>query len=460
MSTFKQIAQADLQNTCMDEEMLQFRGWNGSLEDMRRFKIWVRDLSESQVEKFFHRAYYPMFLNSLSVFGEKLPVEKIRSLVAACTKSAAHDEVEFYNYLANILELANVARAESSSAAESGLSRIRAWDFDLLQRLLSLGKGLIVCTFRVGLGRILPVEMALRGFKCRMAVNTSASKFMRPAIESAKSRFVHNEAVGIEGTGGKPLPENIKLFDIINVEDQSGSLRFARALKMGEIISLFIEGNTGADGPWGKFSKSVIEFLNFSISVKNGVASFAASLGTPLLPVLALRDPNDNGHLVMGDPIIPQANLSGSERERFVQDTMQSLYRFLEPYVLKYPEQWSSVSALHRWRTPIQQDHDQGINSLTSEREKVIGLLQTGSTFKVNQQRVANFSSNEGMIWVDAKTLKSYKDSGGSINILQALSDTGLNQMWIDKQSCDPDEREKLLVLLARLSKCDLINVY
>jgi hypothetical protein len=63
-------------------------------------------------------------------------------------------------------------------------------------------------------------------------------------------------------------------------------------------------------------------------------------------------------------------------------------------------------------------------------------------------------------VWVDLKTLKSYRNPAwaGRENILEALSgQDGVNLKWLDQRGDDAGWREKTVRLLSYLSASELI---
>jgi hypothetical protein len=227
------------------------------------------------------------------------------------------------------------------------------------------------------------------------------------------------------------------------------------------MVAFCIEGNSGADGPWGDTSKSTIDFLGLRIAVKNGAARLAAALRTPILPVIVLEDSGASGQIVFSEPIIPPAGLKHSEIQKFAQSTMQSLYALMESYVRLKPEQWEGWSALHRWRL---RDHDADTGSNVTRDgspQTIAGLLHDGKKFSVNPRRVAQLPTKDGVMWVDLKTLKGFQNPkwAGQENVLATLSSsTGLDLAWINRNNSDRAWEDRIYLLLAYLQQAGLIT--
>ncbi|HZG53197.1 MAG TPA: hypothetical protein VEZ40_13785 [Pyrinomonadaceae bacterium] len=470
MPTIAELFQTPLADLAEDQKLHYFRmrmkdfSKDVSTKDEKivQFQDWLDGLSDGEIAQSYQRHYNPTYLNLLSVFGEQLSAAEIHTLAIKCIKSKVWSESEHHYHLSKLL--AAVRSEESGVGSEVGqdLIKLKGWDTNLIQSLLERGRGLIVCTFRFGLIRFIPTELALLGFRAAEAVNQHTFEIMESAFDSLGDVRSTVEPFEPINRSEALAAGNIRLLQTINAEDKTCTVKLVDVLKKREMIGLCIEGNTGADGPWGDTSKSVVKFFNHSIAAKNGAARLAAALGTPILPVVAVRDGEATaGRLFFSEPIIPPRRLKLSESEQFVQETMQTLYTLLESYALRYPEQWEGWSALHRWRLRDEGGaNEAGRSSLNGNADGVAELLRVGKSFRINKRRVALLPTKEGVMWVDLKTLKGYQNPkwAGRENILQALSECdGLDLSWIDEHAEDPALKAKVFELLAYLEKTELV---
>jgi hypothetical protein len=319
---------------------------------------------------------------------------------------------------------------------------------------------LIICSFRFGAIRYVPIDLALLGFPISQIANQPIYEVMQPVFDSLGPCPWATPPVPGEST---PQAENIRLLKTLYVEDSRCTVEFVNALKRNEMVVFCIEGNSGADGPWGDTSKSTIDFLGLRIAVKNGAARLAAALRTPILPVIVLRDDTASGQIVFSEPIIPPSGLKHSEIEKFAQTSMQSLYTLMESYVCLDPEQWEGWSALHRWRLRGD-DVDTSRHKLgDADSQTIARLLRDGKKFSVNPRRVAQLPTKDGVMWVDLKTLKGFQNPkwAGEENVLATLSSPpGLDLTWINRKQSDPAWEEKICLLLAYLQQSDLIAAH
>lgn len=426
-------------------------------EIFAQFREWLNQLTDEVILRSHQRQYNPTYLNLLSVFGEVLTNEEVHSLTIRCIKTKLLSECEYYLYLSQLFELVKSGPRKPQSATNQNLLRLKGWDLGLIRSLLSRGRGLIICSFRFGAIRYVPIDLALLGFPISQIINQPVYEGMQPAFDSLGPCPWETPPVPGEST---PQAENIRLLKTLCVEDPRCTVEFVNALKRNEMVVFCIEGNSGADGPWGDTSKSTIDFLGHPIAVKNGAARLAAALRTPILPVIVLKDGAASGQIVFSEPIIPPPGLKHSEIERFAQTSMQSLYALMESYVHLDPEQWEGWSALHRWRLRGD-DVDASRRELSdADPQTIARLLRDGKKFSVNPRRVAQLPTKDGVMWVDLKTLKGFQNPkwAGQENVLATLSSLpGLDLAWINRSNSDPAWEEKICLLLAYLQQSDLI---
>jgi hypothetical protein len=429
------------------------------VEVFAQFREWLDQLTDEVILSSHQRLYNPSYLNLLSVFREELTNEEVHSLTIRCIKAKLLSECEYYLHLSRVFELARSGSSKPESATDQNLLRLKGWDLDLIRSLLSRGRGLIICSFRIGAIRFVPMDLALQGFPTSQMLNRLFYEGLQPVFDSLGPAPWQKTPIPGKST---PQAEYIRLLKILYVEDPHCTVGFVDALKRNEIVMFCFEGNSGVDGPWGNTSKSTIDFMGHTIAVKNGTARLSAALRTPILPVIVRRDGAASGQIVFGEPIIPPAGLKHSEIEKFAQTTMQSLYSLMESAVRPEPEQWEGWSALHRWR--VCADVDASRRELSNaDAQTIARLLRDGKRFSVNPRHVAQLPTKDGVMWVDLKTLKGFQNPkwAGQENVLATLSSSpGLDLAWINRSNSDPAWEEKICLLLAYLQQSDLIAAH
>lgn len=450
-----------------DQRLLYFRtalkdfemNVSAKAEVFAQFREWLDQLTDEVILSSHQRLYNPSYLNLLSVFREKLTNEEVHALTIRCIKAKLLSECEYFLQLSRVFAAVKSGPGRQQSSLDQNLLRLKGWDVELIRSLLSRGRGLIICSFRIGAIRFVPIDLALQGFPTSQMLNQLFYEGLQPVFDSLGPAPWQEPPIPGEST---PQADNIRLLKILYVEDPHCTVNFVDALKRNEIVVFCFEGNSGVDGPWGNTSRSTIDFMGHTIAVKNGTARLAAALKTPILPVLARRDGDASGEIVFGEPIIPPAGLKHSEHEKFAQTTMQSLYALMESAVDREPEQWEGWSALHRWR--LCNDVGASKRELSdADSQRIATLLRDGKKFSVNPRRVAQLPTKDGVMWVDLKTLKGFQNPQWAWpqNVLATLSSPpGLDLAWINRSNSNPAWEEKMFLLLAYLQQSDLIAAH
>jgi hypothetical protein len=464
MSTTTQLTQDLLAGVSEGRRVQYVRNWlkdfdrevSTKREMIAQFRQWIEQLSDEAITRSYQQHYNPTYLNLVSVFGEELPIERIHSLTIDCIKTKLWDECEYFFRLSELLD--SIKSGQKEPATDQSLLRLKGWDSGLIRSLLGRGRGLIICSFRFGAIRYVPIELAFLGFPILQVVNKPAYEAMEAAFASLGNGRDEENSFSTEGA--KLRPENIRLLKTVDAENAHCTVQLVDALKRNEIIGMCIEGNTGSDGPWGDSSKNRINFLGHTILAKNGAARLAAALRAPILPVIALNDGNASGELFFSEPILTPAGLKRSEIEEFVSASMQSLYRLFESHVRRHPEQWEGWSALHRWRERDDVAVNDSVPGNVSPQE-ISQLLRDARRFRINLRRVAQLPTKDGVMWVDLRNLKGFQNPKWAEpeNLLATLSKPdGIDLAWIDNTNRDPEWKEKICVLLAYLHESGFVS--
>ena len=405
----------------------------------------LKQAGEVELKKYGFDYY---FLNFLATFKDQLPIEHLRLLAAKATVAKLWGSWEYYSYLTKLAE----KRADGSGKKVTP-ARLKGWKLDLIRELLDHGNGLIVCSHHLGAYRYVQTDLVFLGLKQVLLLDREAYEQMSGGLNLARA------ALGQRPDADLALEQMLDSIDLVNVEERGAPVKILRALERGEIVLAFADGNTGLDGPLGKKSRSEIDFFGFRISVKNGIARLSAATSCPLLPVLAVKDDKGVDQVVFSRPIIPPTESSDSaERDKFVQSTMQAVYKFLEHHARSAPETWQSSCFLHRWRAAAQQDR-LSPTDISAQRTEVIRLLDLGASLRLDENRAAIVDTDGGRVLVDVKTLKLYGNITWAEDLLKVLFDSeGLHREWMNRQGADIVRKERYLDLLAHFKSTDLLQ--
>jgi hypothetical protein len=409
-----------------------------SLADENQLLAELDALSDDDVERLLHRRYGPVYLNLFSLFRQKMPAGKLREIAVHLTKAAIR----------------------SASTAERWLARfpenplkfcLEGWQPDALRTLLSRGRGLIVCSYRIGMYPLVPLDLGAMGFQVFLPLAEIKERTTK-ALDGLRDRVNASASLRAEERHNLLSMSSIRLLD---VEAKHTAITLLKALRKGGVVMIYVDGNNGVDGPWGEEGRIPVSFLRSSIHVKTGVARLAWSLGAPILPVVSFRNSHGCGGTVhVADPIVP-SDPNPADRDGFVRASMQRLYGILEDYASEYPEQWEGVSALHRWQhhgAPVA-----GHIAMPGEERAntVAAALQQGRRLYINERMGITAVPGEEGVWVDTNTMRCFRAPASAQHLFSALArEGGVDQSWIDHQT----PREPLLSLLATLYARKLIT--
>lgn len=112
-----------------------------------------------------------------------------------------------------------------------------------------------------------------------------------------------------------------------------------RALKNNQAVGFFADQNAGPEGVF-------VDFMGKPASATRAPVVLARKTGAPLLFSLSIRQPNDQHHVYISNPIHVK---SSDDPERDVEVYTTQMLKQLEAYIHRYPEQWLWLH--NRWKT-------------------------------------------------------------------------------------------------------------
>jgi hypothetical protein len=383
-------------------------------------RVAIDSLSESDLECY---GLTPYRFNLLSLFGESWPESEVSAVAAAAMRSKLWRGWQFYSGWRR-LGARLTAPGGGEDSALRGCTTLAGWDV-VLPLLESEEPRPVLCTLHWGAYRDLPLDLALLGRSSTAPVNSEG-------YEQTQDALKHSHPL---------LAEN---YRVVNVDRPGGALALARAARRSDFLFAYVDGNTGTDGPWGDQGRVTIDFLGFRIRVKEGMARLAASLGAPLVPIVARRLGPERAQVVVGPPIRPAGRLKGQAQDDFSHSATQALYSFFEPHVRASPQDWESLCFLHRWR-----ERDTG--STSPPLPDVERELADGASFRLDRRAVAVIRDARGPVLLDVRSLRSFRVPSWGVDALAALSDGGLGRDWLGRTGLDLPARERMVTLLSQL---------
>ena len=129
-------------------------------------------------------------------------------------------------------------------------------------------------------------------------------------------------------------------FEFIDAQSNSAIIQMIRTLRDGKSLVIYTDGANGLGGFARNDEKVLkINFSNVKIFARTGVAFLSHFLNIPIVPVLSWRGKDfEKIYIKFYRSISPFG-----EREYYITDTTQRLWKILENKFLKYPSQWEAM---------------------------------------------------------------------------------------------------------------------
>jgi lauroyl/myristoyl acyltransferase len=419
------------------------------LEDFKspRSLVWdcLHRLTQEDLQC-FGMDFYFYRLNFFSLLGKCRSLAEINDLSGAAVRGRLWEGWSTYSSGASMLDQ---ERQDPSLRQHENVfdQQLQGGDVQRIRELLKHGKGLILCAHHFGLYRYLPLWLASKGFRvCTPLDQTSfeQSEFGLRQVRTSSTGWARS------------IADNITL---LNVEGNFSLKPLLRSLRDNQIVLIYVDGNTGADGPFGESAKSIVQFGGLKAQVKNGPARISAMSKAPLLEIIAPRrgqSQESSGDVCLGETFLPPCQADRRDREEFVEQCTQHLYTFLERHFAVNPEQWESCRLFHRWRLP--KDAVPLAESDRTTQELVIrDILSRGQGFRLNVNLMVSLSM-ERDTWIDVDTLRIYRQSAYFPALFRVLSsDEGLRAKWIGQQAQDSTWESTLIETLAQLVSQNIV---
>ena len=150
--------------------------------------------------------------------------------------------------------------------------------------------------------------------------------------------FIAGKTLELQGQGiregeNKAWPGRL---DMIDAEAGNSLLRGARALKRGQSVAIYIDGNSGSGANWENNRLQAVDFFGKTLLARTGIAYLSHLSGVPIVPVTCKRGMTGPLSLTLHAPIAPD----GAMRDAYVRDATRALYALLEREIADAPGQW------------------------------------------------------------------------------------------------------------------------
>jgi lauroyl/myristoyl acyltransferase len=189
--------------------------------------------------------------------------------------------------------------------------------------------------------------------------------------------FIAEKTLELQGQGIRDgaNPAWSGRLDMINAEAGNSLLRGARALKRGQSVAIYIDGNSGSGANWESDRLQAVDFFDKTLLARTGIAYLSHLSGVPIVPVICKRGMTDPLSLTLHAPIAP----GGIDREEYVFNTTRELYALLEREITASPAQWEGWLYVHRY--------------LKSRPQMAERAVRSGAALQVNTLLKANFDA-------------------------------------------------------------------
>jgi len=188
---------------------------------------------------------------------------------------------------------------------------LEGWEH--LEKAMQMGKGIIIASCHAG-----NWELAGRYINTRYKLSVIYKKL--------RNHYFNDFTYSLRDDG------------LIMIEKKNALRTVLKLLKDNYIVLIMIDQNARKDGV-------LIDFLGHPASTFVGTAKIAIKNGTPIVPAIAIRQPN-GVHKFFFEPIISPEGYKNNLDD--IIKLMQIVSKQIEKYILKYPSQWFWVH--RRWR--------------------------------------------------------------------------------------------------------------
>lgn len=306
----------------------------------------------------------------LSIWEDKVIMEKFNLVSASLLNYLPHLKFDQHEEIfKEILLNQNLSILEQSYSSVIENTTLENFNDDFFHSLNQAAG--IICTFHTGSYRI------INHYLLKNKVTFS--------LVAAKS-VLESQAKELERLHELLYLKDSPMFNIIDAEEPNSMFQMIKAIKRGEKLVFYIDGNTGVqlkDEKDNTFCS--IRFLNQGLYARKGIGYLSYITKTPIFIFSCYRKSIDDIRLAYLDKIVPSPT---EDRELFVLNSTQSIYNSLASIVNIYPGQWEGWLYLQQSINLINKvEHPK-----PNKQEKQL----TSSQFKFNKDYFGVFNLNTG----------------------------------------------------------------
>lgn len=238
--------------------------------------------------------------NMTDVFGERMSASEVLRHAEAVFRNQAKVNLEYYLFSRMTLQrLGDLVKVEGISHVDQALSQ---------------GRGVIVFSLHMG-NMNLAQALALRGYPVSI-------------LRGARKRRSKEMPIGTQ------LSRRVLSRDVI----PANRLReMYRCLERKEVVGFMLDGLVG-----GRYD--AVPFLGKPMAFSDGMVRLASRTGAALVPIVALRLPDNRVRLLFHRPI---EITEGEDRGPSLRETLRRCLAVFEPFLYADPGQWLKWTDYH-----------------------------------------------------------------------------------------------------------------
>jgi lauroyl/myristoyl acyltransferase len=243
------------------------------------------------------------------------------------------EEIQFKNLFLDLLYhkwLSGIEQYEISFLRNTKIINHSTYNIEYIES----NKPLIFTTFHLGSYRLINSYLFELGYKIVIIIDESVY------IEQQNDILANV----------KPLLTSKETSDfiILNVKDTSSIFKLKEYIKMGYVMTVYLDGNTGLSKDDDNFSKGFIpiSFFGNEVFVKNGIGKLAYLLNADIIPTISHRDNKEINCI----EFYKEISISDySNAKDFPIKSIEKVYQIFENKLINYKMQWESWLYIHKW---------------------------------------------------------------------------------------------------------------
>lgn len=320
-------------------------------------------------------SYYQM--NYQALFGDRQTVKQLQTLAQSAVANKTAQDVNFCTRTQNDI---------SQLSQQTGFmpnAYLADWQQDKIPQLTQIHGGLLIALFHFGSHRHVLLDLACQNINIVAPIAGQSYDELHQLMQASSAGVADKlQLLEVEGNGvGKAL---------------------LRGLKNGRVGGIYVDGNMGPSTSDSKEGTVDVEFFQYDITVKAGIARLALLLNLPILPVFC----NDEGKpsVDYGEIIVPEQMAAELSRNEKTQIILQQLYSELQQRVERSPADWEYALCFHRWIAKSKKQPKSVTASLV-----LIDTMDGMTQLQINTTELSVIDKQESLYWVNTLLAKGFK---------------------------------------------------